>query len=671
MLIELIALSERMGFTGVEPFALRDVHWMIDLDEQGNLDGISPSVKLVVGKDGQTREERGKLALCPTAFYMKVDEKGKVSASAGGGNVPALLGVGRTVEIFRQEVSQEKGKTGEVVEVSSVKDKRRHANFVALHRTFAADYSQSKSAAAILRFLEQGPQLIPHQFIPTKEHDSKEAQRTRKVERDSQLAKLNSEYITFRVAHRPVLRDKDFVAWWTKYYDDQRQPALKVLPKGTDLLSSEADHVGRLARVFPHIAGVPNGGGYCPLASFDKEPSQSYGLGDLTAPMLLENAEKAAAALNWLLREDSTHIRLGSDLVAVFWAVELSKPEEAPKALPFAGLMADPLQVKEYFRAVGKGVRRQIDQSTFYAAILSSPQSRVTVRNWHTSTLPEADRHLHQYFLAISLTSDEDSEFFTFPIGLLADITIAPRKKGSKTKPQPDTYIALFETAMFGYPLRHKLLTRALQRQSLELSKGTDKKNRSRFERRLAARSALIKLYFKSTKGIDMTPEKHDIESDAAYLCGRLLAMLDRIHVEAHRSSGGTNSSPANRVYGSASTTPALVFPQLCRQVRHHLNKLGGGMARNLEFGVKEKNRTDGTAQDFVGLADIVARLRETPGQRFPSTLNLEDQGRFALGFYYERSLPLPRTSKQNSNNGSSDSETSGEKTKGENPDDE
>ena len=166
-----------------------------------------------------------------------------------------------------------------------------------------------------------------------------------------------------------------------------------------------------------------------------------------------------------------------------------------------------------------------------------------------------------------------------------------------------------------------------------------------------------------------MTPDKHNIENDPAYLCGRLLAMLDRIHEKAHEKSGGTNSSPANRVYGAASTTPALVFPQLCKLARHHLNKLGGGMARNLEFGVKKENRTDGGNEDFEGLADIVARLLRTPSQQFPRTLGLEEQGRFAIGFYYERSLPQPKTRK---NEGGADTaldanETQTQQPKGDN----
>lgn len=669
MLTELIQLSERMEFTGSDPFVMRSIHWVIDLNREGELIGISPSVRTVIGKKGKKREERGKQFSCPTFFYMKADEKERISATAGGGNVPALLGIGRFVEFFGKEFQKEKGKAIEVVQVSG-KDQKRRENFVALHQQFAAKYHENKSADAVCRFLESDTQLRPEQFIAKKgeEQNGETKQLSQKEDVDAQLVKLNDEYLTFRVAGKTISTDKDFKVWWKDQYRDQREAVLRLLPDGTDLISASSNG-GKLAKVFPHISGVPNGGGYCPLASFDKEPSQSYGLGDLTAPLLIENAEKAAAALNWLLKEETTHLRLGGDLVAIFWAVDLSNPREKPKTSPFANLLADPLQVRDFLRSPSKGIQQQIDQTAFYAAILSSPQSRVTVRDWHTTTLPDADRCLREYFSAINLKGQKDADMTAYPLGLLADITIAPRKKSDQAKPQPETYIALFEAALFGAQLPHKLLTKALQRQSLELAKGTDKQGRNDFERRLAARTALIKLYFKSTKGVEMTPDKHLIENDSAYLCGRLLAMLDRIHTEAHKQSGGTNTTPANRVYGSASTTPALAFPQLCKLARHHLNKLGGGMARNLEFGVKKENRTDGINEDFEGLADIVARLLKTQKQEFPRTLRLEEQGRFAIGFYYERSLPIPRTSKPNisGNNSDNDFQTTEQEAKGDN----
>jgi CRISPR-associated protein Csd1 len=181
------------------------------------------------------------------------------------------------------------------------------------------------------------------------------------------------------------------------------------------------------------------------------------------------------------------------------------------------------------------------------------------------------------------------------------------------------------------------------------LAKGTAKKTRNIFERRLTARTALVKAYFELTKGISMPHDNHDLETNAGYLCGRLLAILDKIHQEAHRQSGGTNISPANRVYGAASTTPALIFPQLCKLVRYHLNKIGGGWAYRLEYGYPDLS--------FDGLAAICAKLRQSADQEFPRTLPLEDQGRFAIGFYYERCRVWPKREEPKNTIPSDDSE--------------
>jgi CRISPR-associated protein Csd1 len=705
MLTELILLSERMKFTGSEPFVKRDIHWVIDLDSHGTLKGISPTAKPETKQKKKSADKKGKSFRCPSAFHMVIGKSGEIGAAAGGGNVPTLLGVGRTVEIFGAKLKQEKGRGVQVVQVGSDsrkgeeleggdlgigdeenepdeknKDVKRNKNFLRLHERFAENYPQNPVAFAVLQFLRAKPELQVSDFFPVpamsdKESGGDEQNTTSEVEKKSDktnvkttdVMRLNGEYLTFRVDGKLLLKDKDFIEWWERYYDDQKKAVLKELKDGTDLISEPANRLGKLTVRFPNVERTANSGEYRPFAAFDKDPFESYGLGATTTPLLLENAEKITAAFNWLLREDNHHLNLGSDLTSIFWAVVDLSPledDEKPKFSAFARLLneKDSLQVRNFLTSPFAGRFQETDPMDFYAAILFWPKSRVVVRSWHTSTLPMAERHIRKYFKALNLAGKDDSEIVVYPISLLADITIPPRKKSDKAKPQkakpqPDTYIALFETALFGERLPHKLLTKALQRQSLELAKGTDKKGRNDFERRLAARTALIKLYFKSTKGVDMTPDKHLIENDSAYLCGRLLAMLDRIHTEAHKQSGGTNTSPANRVYGSASTTPALAFPQLCKMARHHLNKLGGGMARNLEFGVKRENRTDGINEDFEGLADIVARLLKSPKQEFPRTLNLEEQGRFAIGFYYERSLPIPRTSKRKDSGNSADTE--------------
>ncbi len=302
---------------------------------------------------------------------------------------------------------------------------------------------------------------------------------------------------------------------------------------------------------------------------------------------------------------------------------------------------ADSLQVKDFRTGVWGGHFRAVDETNFYAALLSTSPGRFAVRSWHTETLREAEEHLRQYFRAISLPRPNDPELAPFAIPTLATATT---QKSKKSPPSPAIYAALFEAALFGVRLPHKLLAAALIRQRVELAKGANKQNPKEFDDRLAARTSIVRLYFcQRTKGECMPKDQHDADNHPAYLCGRLLAVLDKIHVDAHRDSGGTNTSPANRVYGSASTTPALIFPRLLKLARHHLNKIGGGWAYYLEHGIPKDNRADSVDEDHEGLAALCARLK-----RFPPVLDLEEQGRFAIGFYYERCRQWPPTQKGN-----------------------
>lgn len=263
------------------------------------------------------------------------------------------------------------------------------------------------------------------------------------------------------------------------------------------------------------------------------------------------------------------------------------------------------------------------------------------MRHWHETTLAGAEKNLQHWFKMLNaVPSSSADQAVPLKISELAKCTV---QKGRKSKPAARCHTELFDAAFFGRPLSSRLFVAALQRQAPELAKGCDKKTKSDFEQRLRARTALIKLYFDlSKKGAQVIMENHVYQNDSGYLCGRLLAILDKIHVDAHRSSGGTNSSPANRAYSAASTTPALIFPQLCKLARYHLSKVGGGWARCLEHGYEAE-----TGEFIEGLKQVVAKLQQSSGCSFPSVLSLEEQGRFAIGFYFERCRNWPEAKKK------------------------
>ena len=103
------------------------------------------------------------------------------------------------------------------------------------------------------------------------------------------------------------------------------------------------------------------------------------------------------------------------------------------------------------------------------------------------------------------------------------------------------------------------------------------------------------------------------------YLLGRLFAVLEKTQEESARPNI-LNSTIRDRFYGAASSTPVAVFPRLMKLKNHHIAGLENrGRAVNLEKQIGE----------------IVDGLRAD--NAFPAHLSLQEQGRFAVGYYHQR----------------------------------
>ena len=101
--------------------------------------------------------------------------------------------------------------------------------------------------------------------------------------------------------------------------------------------------------------------------------------------------------------------------------------------------------------------------------------------------------------------------------------------------------------------------------------------------------------------------------TNIGYRLGRLFATLEKIQQEANP---GINATIRDRFYGAASGTPRTVFGNLMRLKNHHLSKLDN-KGRKINF----ENILSQIINDIP--ADVA----------FPAHLNMEDQGRFAIGY--------------------------------------
>ena len=178
----------------------------------------------------------------------------------------------------------------------------------------------------------------------------------------------------------------------------------------------------------------------------------------------------------------------------------------------------------------------------------------------------------------------------------------------------PPLAAALFYAILRGapVPLPRTALAAALRRQSLDQRKPDDQRD----PRLNPARLGLIRAVLNRLpdQPFIMTAQLDPACSDSAYLCGRLFAVLDRLQ---YLAQGQLNAGISERFYASACVTPSLVMGRLFRNAQFHLakaeSKSGVGAAENVR-------------KDFEAISSAL-------GCEFPRTLDLEGQGRFALGY--------------------------------------
>ncbi len=165
---------------------------------------------------------------------------------------------------------------------------------------------------------------------------------------------------------------------------------------------------------------------------------------------------------------------------------------------------------------------------------------------------------------------------------------------------------ALIRNALIGTPLPGSLLSQVVKRVRAEQAVSHE-------------RATLIKMVLASqdAQGRENTlVELDEGNTDAAYLCGRLLAVLDSIQRAA---LGPRNATIIDRFFGTASTAPVSVFGRLVRGAQPHLAKL--------------RRDRPGTYHALDNrMQEIISRITV-----FPRTLTLHQQGLFILGFYHQK----------------------------------
>ena len=364
------------------------------------------------------------------------------------------------------------------------------------------------------------------------------------------------------------------------------------------------------------------------ISSFNLDAFQSYGKEQgLNAPTCTECGSLAASALSHLLRNQSPNkvtLQKGDGLArltAVFWCRTLKAEAEefgefdvvealkAPIGGPSEGsglLTQDLGKVRSLLRVPWKpkGSALLAQPDAFHMLVVSNNVTRLVVRAWIQGSLEETKRRL---------TSFLDGSLMVGPRGETPYSSSIATMLNALDSGNPNVARTLLEGAYVGRPLPGSLTMLAANRlrnpklwsEPREFWKAQALLSLVRIQRRL---DPTVMPGSSAAESLDTQ------QTNPPYLCGRLLAVLER--AQGISSSWGVGATVVDRAFGAAALSPKISFPPLLKvAIKAHLPSAGSATRDAMD--------------------EVMASIDAAGG--FPTTLSLTEQADFALGFYHQR----------------------------------
>jgi len=444
---------------------------------------------------------------------------------------------------------------------------------------------------------------------------------------------LGSDLLTFAV-ETPLFLDESVREYWRTVHAKESIATEENAELGTCIITGETNVP--LARTHtPMVTGLPKPakGTGAGIVGFESDAFRSYGFEkSYNAPTSILASRGYLLALQYLSRNENHWLAVGPAWVC-FWAVSSEKATNV-----FAQLLRkpDPLTVRKFLISPWAGLENKPpDNDKFISATISAAGPRIVIKSWLQMPLIEAAVNFKKWFSDLDIQTgindgDNLERLPALAVGQLSGCTAPLHKKGNSFVPDEeklrcDVVSQLYKAAIEGTAPSISLLAPILSQLHSRLVR--DKNYRLIYDE---SRFALLKLILNRNRqhsSMEIQPTLTADTEDAAYNCGRLFAILAATQAKAHdfKLEG---AGVAERYFGTASVSPSSVLPLLIRLNRHHLNK------------IRKSDRYRGHERFIQEQIEAVMVLFKPakPGlpPSFPRTLDLQGQGRFALGFYQQ-----------------------------------
>ncbi len=347
------------------------------------------------------------------------------------------------------------------------------------------------------------------------------------------------------------------------------------------------------------------------LVSFNAPAFCSYGKEqNYNAPTSKYAAFAYTTALNHLL-SDREHVYRMGDTTVVCWA--RCGGDVYQNMMGWMSFGQEPAYTLSDLQSALKGLcsgnaveldgARLDPDMDFYILGISPNAARLSVRFFLRNSFGAFLRNAQAHQQRLEIVKPAYDKFDTIPMWKLLDETVNQNSRDKTPAPN-----------MAGEVLRSVLTD---TRYPATLLNGVALRIRAEHSV-TRGRAAILKAYYLKNTHPDVPKEVLTVSlnpdsTNVPYNLGRLFSVLEAVQSSANP---GINTTIKDKYFNSASATPAVVFPVLVNLAQKHLKKLDGGLRTYYD-------------KQITGL---LSKL----GERYPSRLNLPQQGSFQLGYYHQ-----------------------------------
>lgn len=453
-----------------------------------------------------------------------------------------------------------------------------------------------------------------------------------------------SDLIGFKVDGKPVERSTHYFMWWDIFRAGQIEyDGNKKLCLITGNLTIPLQTVPKVPGFF-RLKGREDKDDQAALICFDKKSFQSYGLeqGE-NAPVSEEAMTLVNAALTELISKAPTlsgtkwihwyqnSINPNEDLLdLILPMVDMEKEDEAESDNKEEAHEVDvQLALREANRLIERakygGEYPQKLRNRYYILSLSKEKTRIMVCHWSQGSYENLYDSVKCWFDDLRLVLPSGKGMCKPPKLFALNIRLLKMQKDSKKKladRMTDELAVLqpqiIQSILNNSPLPDVIAVRALQYiRSVMLTSDEDDSSKDVYPDPLACQWLKIWLLRKQRGGVKTVKEELFRGSPSvAYHLGCMMAIFADIQSRAMGPELGTGV--IQRYYAAACTSPAIVIGQLSRLSQHHLAKIENRYLKEWYSSL---------------LGEISGKI----GNNMPTTLTLEQQSEFALGYYQQR----------------------------------